>query len=345
MRRIGIVGAGGWGTALAILLAGQGYAVSLWAREEEVCREINELRTNERFLKGVRVPAGVRATCDLGEVARDNALLLVPVPSQHMRSVVRAMRPFLREHHVIVHAGKGIEEGSLLRLSQVMMQELPADLHSNIGVLSGPSHAEEVSRGVPTAIVVASTSERVTALAQSALMCPSLRVYTSEDVVGVELGGALKNVIALATGVADGLGYGDNTRAALMTRGLAEIVRLGTAMGARPLTFLGLSGMGDLIVTCMSMHSRNRRAGIEIGLGRRIEDVLRSTPMVVEGVPTTRAVVKLSHRHGVDMPIASKLHDILFSGLDPRQAVMDLMTRGPARETAHSSVLPSEGGS
>lgn len=302
-------------------------------REEEVTREIAAHRTNETFLKGVTIPPGVRPTCDLEEVVRRNAFLLVPVPSQHMRGVVRAIRPFLRAGHTVIHAGKGIEEVSLLRLSEVIMEELPAELHRSIGVLSGPSHAEEVSRGVPTAIVAASASEAVARLCQDVLMCPVLRVYTSRDVIGVELGGALKNVIALATGVADGLGYGDNTRAALMTRGLAEIVRLGTAMGASPLTFAGLSGMGDLIVTCASMHSRNRRAGIEIGRGRHVDDVLCSTRMVVEGVPTTRAAVMLSRRHGVDMPIASKLHDILFAGLDPRQAVTDLMTRGPAPES------------
>ncbi len=332
--QVGIVGAGGWGTALSALLAGKGYFVELWAREEDVAREINERRTNETFLQGVAIPPAVFATTDLERVVRRNGFLLLPVPSQHMREVVRDARPFLTKDHVIVHAGKGIEERSLLRLSQVLAQELPRKLHQSIGAISGPSHAEEVGRGVPTAIVAASHDERVARLAQEVLMCPTMRVYTSHDIIGVELGGALKNVIAIATGVADGLGFGDNTRAALMTRGLAEIARLGIAMGANPLTFAGLSGMGDLIVTCVSLHSRNRRAGIEIGRGRNLEDVLGSTRMVVEGVPTTRAAVALSQRFGVDMPVARKLHEILFSGLDPRQAVTDLMTREPTCETA-----------
>lgn len=342
LPRVGVIGAGGWGTALSVLLAGKGYAVDLWAREEDVAREISTCRTNETFLEGVKIPPGVFATTDLERVVRRNSFLLMPVPSQHMRQVARAARPFLTREHIIIHAGKGIEERSLLRLSQVLMEELPSELHEKIGVLSGPSHAEEVARGVPTAIVAASTDERVAKMGQEVLMCPTFRVYTSHDVIGVELGGALKNVIAVATGIADGLGFGDNTRAALMTRGLAEIARLGVAMGANPFTFAGLSGMGDLIVTCMSMHSRNRRAGIEIGRGRSVDDVLGSTRMVVEGIPTTRAAVALSRRFGVDMPVASKLHEILFSGLDPSQAVADLMTRGPVSETI--SIFMHDGG-
>ncbi|MGE5573298.1 MAG: NAD(P)H-dependent glycerol-3-phosphate dehydrogenase [Bacteroidota bacterium] len=334
MKHAGVIGAGGWGTALSMLLARNGYRVDLWAREEEVAREISTSRTNEAFLPGVTIHEGVLPTTDLGEVVSRNVLLFMPVPSQHMRGVVRAARPHLAREHVIIHAGKGIEEGSLLRLSQAIMEELPPELHDNVGVISGPSHAEEVAREVPTAIVAASIDERPAKLAQEALMCPTMRVYTSHDVIGVELGGALKNVIALATGIADGLGFGDNTRAALMTRGLAEMARLGIALGANPLTFAGLSGMGDLVVTCMSMHSRNRRAGIEIGRGRKVEEVLGSTRMVVEGVPTTRAAVALARRTGVDMPVAFKLHDVLFSGLDPMQAVTDLMTRDPQAETA-----------
>lgn len=333
-RRVGVIGAGGWGTALSILLARKGFRVDLWAREEEVAREISNSRTNETFLPGVAVPEGVVARTGLGEVVNGNALLFVPVPAQHMRAVVRAARPYLRPDHVVIHAGKGIEEGTLLRLSQVIAEELPPELHDNIGVISGPSHAEEVARDVPTAVVAASVNDKVARLAQETLMCPTMRVYTSHDVIGVELGGALKNVVAIATGIADGLGFGDNTRAALMTRGLAEIARLGIALGANPLTFAGLSGMGDLVVTCMSMHSRNRRAGMEIGRGRKVEEVLASTPMVVEGVPTARAAVALGRRVGVDMPVAEKLHEILFSGLDPMQAVTDLMTRDPQAETS-----------
>lgn len=333
MPRIGVIGAGGWGTALAILLSDEGHEVDLWAREKEVADEISTRRTNEAFLQEVTVPERVFATCDLEKVVRKNKFLLFPVPAQHVRGVVKAARPFLTREHILIHAGKGIEEGTLLRLSQVFAEELPSELNENIGVISGPSHAEEVARGVPTAIVAASADERVARIAQQTLMCPTLRVYTSSDITGVELGGALKNVIALATGISDGLGFGDNTRAAIMTRGLAEMVRLGVAMGASPLTFSGLSGMGDLIVTCMSMYSRNRRAGIEIGRGRPVDEVLRSTKKVVEGIPTTRAVVELSRRLGVEMPIASKLHAVLFSGFDPREAVGNLMMRGAVAET------------
>jgi glycerol-3-phosphate dehydrogenase (NAD(P)+) len=330
--RLGIIGAGGWGTALAALLAEEGYTVDLWAREEEVVDEINTCRTNETFLEGVFVPERVLATSDMERVIGMNRFVLMPVPAQHMRSVIRKARPHLTPEHVLIHAAKGIEEGSLMRMSEVMAQELPAELADNIGVISGPSHAEEVARRVPTAIVAASCHLPVAKLAQETLMCSTLRVYTSRDIIGVELGGALKNVIALGTGVSDGLGFGDNTRAAIMTRGIAEIVRLGTALGANPMTFAGLSGMGDVIVTCMSMLSRNRRAGMAIARGKSVDKILSSTNMVVEGIATTKAAVALSKRVNVEMPIASKLYAVLFEGLDPRKAVEDLMLRMPVPE-------------
>ncbi len=220
-----------------------------------------------------------------------------------------------------------------MRMSEVITQELPGKFAANIGVISGPSHAEEVARKVPTAIVAASSHIPVAKLAQETLMCSTLRVYTSKDITGVELGGALKNVIALGTGVSDGLGFGDNTRAALMTRGIAEIVRLGTALGANPMTFAGLSGMGDVIVTCMSMLSRNRRAGIAIAGGKSVDEITGSTNMVVEGITTTKAAVALSKRLNVEMPIAAKLYGVLFEGVDPRKAVEDLMLRMPVPET------------
>jgi glycerol-3-phosphate dehydrogenase (NAD(P)+) len=331
--RLGIIGAGGWGTALSVLLAEEGYKVDLWAREEEVTCEINTCRTNEAFLEGVSVPENVLATCDMGRVIEMNQVLLVPVPAQHMRNVIRQARPHLTREHVLIHAAKGIEEGSLMRMSEVIAQELPAELANNIGVISGPSHAEEVARRVPTAVVAASSHEPVAKLAQETLMCSTFRVYTSRDITGVELGGALKNVIALGTGVSDGLGFGDNTRAAIMTRGIAEIVRLGAALGANPMTFAGLSGMGDVIVTCMSMLSRNRKAGMALARGNSVDKILGSTRMVVEGITTTRAAVALSKRHNVEMPIASTLYAVLFEGLDPRKAVEDLMMRMPVPET------------
>jgi glycerol-3-phosphate dehydrogenase (NAD(P)+) len=331
--RLGVVGAGGWGTALSVLLAEEGYKVDLWAREEEVACEINTCRTNEAFLEGVFVPENVLATCDMGKVIRMNRVLLLPVPAQHMRNVIREARPYLTQEHVLIHAAKGIEEGTLMRMSEVIAQELPAELANNIGVISGPSHAEEVARRVPTAVVAASSHAPVAKLAQETMMCPTLRVYTTGDITGVELGGALKNVIALATGVSDGLGFGDNTRAAIMTRGIAEIVRLGAALGANPMTFAGLSGMGDVIVTCMSMLSRNRKAGMAIARGNSVDKVLGSTRMVVEGITTTKAAVTLSKRHNVEMPIASTLYGVLFEGLNPRKAVEDLMMRMPVPET------------
>ncbi len=331
--RVGIIGAGGWGTALAVLMAEEGYVVDLWAREQEVTDEITICRTNNTFLEGISIPENVGATCNMEEVIERNRFLLMPVPAQHMRSVIRKARPFLTKKHVLIHAAKGIEEGTLMRMSEVITQELPDELANNIGVISGPSHAEEVARKVPTAIVAASCHEPVAKRAQEMLMCSTLRVYTSGDIIGVELGGALKNVIALGTGVSDGLGFGDNTRAALMTRGIAEMVRLGTALGANPMTFAGLSGMGDVIVTCMSMYSRNRRAGMEIAHGKSVTGVIGSTSMVVEGISTTGAAVALSENCDVEMPIASKLHSVLFSGLDPRKAVEDLMLRMPVPET------------
>lgn len=331
--RLGIIGAGGWGTALAVLSAEKGYTVDLWAREQEVIDEITTYRTNNTFLEDIFIPKNVLATCDMEKVIKMNRILLIPVPAQHMRSVIRRARPYLSEEHILIHAAKGIEEGTLMRMSEVIAQELPAEFAANIGVISGPSHAEEVARRVPTAIVASSSNIPVAKLAQETLMCSTLRVYTGKDITGVELGGALKNVIALGTGVSDGLGFGDNTRAALMTRGVAEIVRLGAALGANPMTFAGLSGMGDVIVTCMSMLSRNRRAGIAIAEGKSVDEITGSTNMVVEGITTTRAAVALSKRFNVEMPIASKLYGILFEGVDPRKAVEDLMLRMPVPET------------
>ena len=331
--RLGIIGAGGWGTALAVLLAQEGYTVDLWVREQEVADEIRTFRTNSTFLEGVFMPETVLATCDMEKVIRMNRILLIPVPAQHMRSVSRKARPYLSEEHVLIHAAKGIEEGTLMRMSEVITQELPCELAANIGVISGPSHAEEVARRVPTAIVAASSNIAVAKLAQEALMCSALRVYTSSDIIGVELGGALKNVIALGTGVSDGLGFGDNTRAALMTRGIAEITRLGAALGASPMTFAGLSGMGDIVVTCTSMLSRNRRAGMAIGRGKSLDEIIGSTNMVVEGITTTKTAVALSKRFNVEMPIASKLYSVLFEGADPKKAVEDLMLRTPVPET------------
>lgn len=331
---VGVIGAGGWGTALSILLSNRGYHVDLWVREEETRREILEVRTNSIFLPGVTIPRGVEPHTSLETVAGRNNLLLLPIPAQHMRSVVKELASFVTPGHIFVHCSKGIETRTLLRISQVIEEELPSFCRGRILVLSGPSHAEEVARGIPTAVVVAGSHLDLAVAVQNALMTPYFRIYTSADVIGVELGGALKNIIAIAAGISDGLGFGDNTKAALMTRGLAEIARLGIAMGASPLTFSGLSGLGDLIVTCTSGHSRNRWAGMEIGKGRKPEDVLGGTRMVVEGVPTTQAAYNLARKFGVEMPITESLYEVLFCGRNPQEAVVSLMTRGAKHEMA-----------
>lgn len=329
---IGIIGSGGWGSALSILLAKRGKKVLLWTREKDVADEILSNRTNEDFLPGVTFPEGVIPTLDITYVARAARFIIVAIPSQYLRSVARMLSPLISREHVIVHVSKGIEVDSLLRMSQVLREELPVEVHDRIGVVSGPSHAEEVARDIPTAVVSASENPEIALMAREVLMGPTFRVYPSRDMIGVELGGALKNIIALAAGLSDGLGCGDNTKAALMTRGLAEITRLGTSMGASPLTFAGLSGLGDLIVTCASRHSRNLRAGIAIGQGKTLEQALSSTRMVVEGVPTTKAAHRLAAEYGAEMPITEMLYSVLFEGYDPKQAVSDLMSREPVYE-------------
>jgi glycerol-3-phosphate dehydrogenase (NAD(P)+) len=273
--KIAVLGAGSWGTALAVLLAGAGRQVVLWDRNEDRVAEIANARTNTPYLPDVEIPAGVHPTADLEEAVDGRDMLVLAVPSQFLREVVRRLSfSNQREIPIFVSTAKGIENRTLLRMSQVLTETIPELLPERIVVLSGPSHAEEVARKIPTAVVAASVSADTARAVQQAFMTPSFRVYTHTDVVGVELGGALKNVIALAAGIGDGVGYGDNTKAALMTRGMVEITRLGVALGADRLTFAGLSGMGDLIVTCMSRHSRNRYVGEQIGKGRNLQEVL-----------------------------------------------------------------------
>lgn len=331
-KRIGIVGAGGWGTALSILLASKGHVVDLWTLEDEVAREINAFRRNSTYLPGVKIPEAVNATTSMEEVVGKNRVVLLIVPSRAMRTVVREVRGYLREDVYILHGAKGIEEDTLMRMSDVIKSELPERFHNRIVVLSGPTHAEEVGRGIPTTAVVASREITLAHYMQDLLMTPNFRLYTTFDMVGVELGGSLKNVIALAAGIADGLGFGDNTKAALITRGLTEMTRLGVAMGANPLTFAGLSGLGDLVVTCTSKHSRNRWAGTELAKGKSLEEILSSTKMVVEGVPTTRAAYKLAQKYRVEMPITEKVYEVLYNNLQPREAVLQLMTRSKTTE-------------
>ncbi len=331
--RVAIIGAGGWGTALAILLHGNGHKVRMWEYRPEVAAELAARRENRQLLPGVRIPGEILITADLEQVALRADLVVVAVPSHTMREVARRLRPLpAMKTALVVSATKGIENDSLMRMTEVLLEEMPQLDAGRLVALSGPSHAEEVSRGISTAVVCACPCEESARMAQRAFMSKTFRVYTSADVIGVELGGALKNVIAIAAGICDGAGFGDNTKAALQPRGLVEIVRLGVKLGANPLTFAGLTGMGDLIVTCMSRYSRNRYLGEQIGKGRTLQQVLAEMVMVAEGVRTTRSAYELSRRHNVEMPITQEVYRILFEGKDPRAALEDLMTRDAKTE-------------
>ncbi|NLW57105.1 MAG: NAD(P)-dependent glycerol-3-phosphate dehydrogenase [Firmicutes bacterium] len=330
--KIGVVGAGGWGTAQAKLLVENGHQVILWAYEPETVQEINELHTNQRFLPGVNLPEDLVASQDPEEVVSGAELIVFVVPSQWLRSTAKLFADLLSPNVIIVNASKGFDHQSLNLLSQVLKEELGVP-DQQLVVLSGPNHSEEVGRQIPSATVVASPELSVTEIVQEAYISPYFRVYTSLDRLGVEIGGALKNIYAIAAGICEGLNYGDNTKAALVTRALAEMRRLGEVMGAQPVTFSGLSGLGDLYVTAASRHSRNAWAGREIGKGRTLEEILSSTPMVVEGVPTTKAAYELSKRFQVELPIIEKMYQILYSGYHPRQAVEELMTRKRRHET------------
>ncbi|HEY8909944.1 MAG TPA: NAD(P)H-dependent glycerol-3-phosphate dehydrogenase [Desulfosporosinus sp.] len=326
MPNVAVYGAGSWGSALAVLLARAGHQVALIGRHPEQMELMSRQRENARYLPGVILPPGLLPSTDLTLLNAD--LVVLSVPSHCVREAARLVKPYLRSGCIIVNTGKGLEEESHLRLSEVLSEELP---NNPIAVLSGPSHAEEVGWDMPTTVVVASdvaTAEVV----QDMMMTSKFRVYTNPDIIGVELGGALKNVVALCTGIAEGLGFGDNTKAALMTRGLAEIARLGVALGGHPLTFTGLSGVGDLIVTCTSLHSRNRRAGVALGQGKPLETVLKEVGMVVEGVRATRIAYQLSLEKHISMPITEQAYKVLFEGADPNVAVSELMMRGKRHE-------------
>ena len=329
MEKVGVVGAGSWGTALAVVLAKNGHQVHLYGRRPEITAQLEAARQNERYLPGVELPAAVVPTSDLDLTLRQAGLVVLAVPSHAVRDTARMLQPLLPPGAVVVNTAKGIEDSTYLRLSQVLREELPS---VEPVVLSGPSHAEEVGMDAPTALVAACSQRQLAEKVQDYFMTPHMRVYTNPDVTGVELGGALKNVIALCTGIADGLGFGDNTKAALMTRGLAEIGRLGVAMGAKALTFAGLTGVGDLIVTCTSMHSRNRRAGILLGQGIPLDQVLREVGMVVEGVRTAKGAYFLARKFKVEMPIVEQAYQVLFEGASPYQAVKNLMQRGRTHE-------------
>ena len=330
MSKIGVIGSGTWGTALAVLLTGNGHEVELWSA---VPAEVEALTATRRHpnLGDTPIPEKIRVTGDLEQAMKDNELLVLSVPSVYVRETAHRMAPFLKEGQVITNVAKGIEDTTLKNLSEIIEEELPA---ARVTVLSGPSHAEEVSRGLPTTCVAGAHRRQDAELVQNLFMSPVFRVYTSPDMLGIELGGALKNVIALAAGIADGLGCGDNTKAALITRGIAEITRLGTAMGGSPETFSGLTGIGDLIVTCASMHSRNRRAGILIGKGYTMDEAMKEVKMVVEGVYSARAARALSKKYQVSMPIVEQVNEVLFDGKPAKDALYDLMLRDRRAENA-----------
>ncbi|MDO6354391.1 NAD(P)H-dependent glycerol-3-phosphate dehydrogenase [Caloramator sp. CAR-1] len=332
--KIAVLGGGSWGTAIAVLLSKKSNDVYIWDRNASILEEIKYKRQNSKYLPDVIIPKNVDVRFNLEETIKSSDIIVVAVPSHAVRELCLKIKEFVNENQIFVSLTKGIEDKTFKRMSEILGEFFP---NNKIAVLSGPSHAEEVSKDIPTAIVAASKDEDTALKVQDIFMTPNFRVYTNTDVVGVEIGGAVKNIIALAAGISDGLGFGDNTKAALMTRGIAEIARLGTALGANPMTFAGLSGIGDLIVTCTSMHSRNRRAGILIGKGKKVEEALSEIKMVVEGVNTTKSTYELSKKIGIEMPITEKLYNVLFNGKDAKEAVTELMQRDKKDEIQYSS--------
>ena len=329
MANVGIMGAGSWGTALALLLHSNGHRVTVWSISEEEVKMLSEEREHKSKLPGVKIPDDMIFTCDMGKAVKDKDFLVLAVPSPFTRNTARSMKEYVAEGQIIVDVAKGIEESTLMTLSQQIEQEIP---QADVAVLSGPSHAEEVGRGLPTAVVIGAKTEKTAEYLQKMFMNKVFRVYVSPDRLGMELGGSLKNVIALAAGIADGMGYGDNTKAALITRGIAEIAKLGVKMGGAVESFTGLTGIGDLIVTCASVHSRNRKAGYLMGQGKSMQEAMDEVQMVVEGVYSTKAAVKLGKKYDVALPIVNKVNEVLFEGKDPREAVDELMLRDSKAE-------------
>ena len=329
MANVGVLGAGSWGTALSVLLSDNGHQVTVWSIDENEVQMLNEKREHELKLPGVKLPDDMVITGDLESAVKEKDFLVLAVPSPFTRSTARKMAPYVADGQIIVDVAKGIEEATLMTLSRQIEQEIP---QADVAVLSGPSHAEEVGRRLPTTCVVGAKTKKTAEYLQSMLISPVFRVYTSPDILGIELGGSLKNVIALAAGIADGLGYGDNTKAALITRGIAEIARLGVKMGGKIETFTGLTGIGDLIVTCASVHSRNRKAGYLIGKGMSMQEAMDEVKMVVEGVYSAKAAAKLAEKYDVPMPIVNEVNAVLFEGKSPAEAVNDLMQRESCSE-------------
>ncbi|MGG3801072.1 NAD(P)H-dependent glycerol-3-phosphate dehydrogenase [Metabacillus fastidiosus] len=332
MEKIGVLGAGSWGTALSIVLADNGHEVRLWGHREQLIKEINETRKNEKYLPGVELPESITGYTHLEETLSDVKTIVLAIPTKALREVLKQVSNIVKEPITIVHVSKGIEPDTLLRISEIIEQEMPDDKLKDVVVLSGPSHAEEVSLRQITTVTSSSKNMDAAKYVQDLFMNQNFRVYTNPDIIGVEIGGALKNIIALCAGITDGLGYGDNAKAALMTRGLAEIARLGSKMGGNPLTFSGLTGIGDLIVTCTSVHSRNWRAGNLLGKGQNLDEVLNNMGMVVEGVRTTKAAYQLAEKYDVQMPITEALYNVLFNGKKAKEVVDSLMARVKTHE-------------
>ena len=324
---IGVIGAGSWGTTLANLLAQKGYPVTLWCYEADLALRMEQTAINDLYLPDVKLDKNLSTSSNLKEVVVGKQTLLFVTPSQVTRHVLKQALPDISPQALVVSASKGIENDSLMLLSQVFEELLPAAMHKRLGFLSGPSFAKEVSAGIPTAVVAAAPDPQVAAEIQKIFSTERFRVYSHNDIIGVELGGAMKNVIALAAGVADGLGFGHNTRAALITRGLAEMTRLGVKLGATAETFAGLAGMGDLVLTCTGDLSRNRSVGIELGKGRKLDDIMADMQMVAEGVKTTLSAYQLASKLEVDVPIIEQMYLVLYQQKDPQQAVLDLMAR------------------
>lgn len=333
MEKICVLGAGSWGTALAALLANNSHQVSLWGRAEDGIQVMADCRENRRFLPGITLPEKVSPMDDMAAAIEGADCVVLSIPSQALREVLEEAKKHITAEMQIVNTAKGLEIATGMRMSQLSEEVLGKEIRERYAVLSGPSHAEEVAREIPTAVTVAATRKATASQVQDRFMSPTFRVYTNPDVAGVELGGALKNIVAVATGISYGLGYGDNTMASLLTRALTELVRMGEAMGGDPRTFSGLSGIGDLVVTCGSRHSRNRRAGELIGQGLSLDETLQRIGMVVEGVHTCRVVNRLAFEMGIDMPITRACYQVLFENRDPREVVWNLMQRQRKHET------------
>jgi len=325
--KVTVLGAGSWGTTLALVLLENGHDVNLWTYKPAQAELMRQKRENPDFLPGIDLPPQLDIMTDIEKASRNRDLIVAAVPSQFLRSVIEKIADLDLGETVICNVAKGVENNTLMTMSEVLLDVLKHEKKENIAILSGPSHAEEVCRKMPTAIVSAAYKMKAAKVVQNAFMTPYFRVYVNEDIRGVELGGAIKNIIAVGAGISDGAGFGDNTKAAIMTRGVYEITRLGVKMGAQPRTFAGLSGIGDLIVTCMSRHSRNRYVGEQIGKGRKLEEILKEMLMVAEGVASTKSVRDLSRKHRIEMPIVESVYEMLFENKDPHKATVELMTR------------------